>query len=75
MFTKAFWLGATDRAVKSAAQALALLWGGSEFNLLHIDPAGAFGISAGALVLSYLTSLVSAPAGDAGSTSFLKGGV
>lgn len=74
MLTAAFWTGTIDRAVKSFAQALLLLWGASEgFNVLQIDVGPAFGVAAGAAVLSLLTSIVSAPAGDKGSTSFLPG--
>lgn len=75
MYTAAFWVGAFDRALKSLAQVLLLLWGGNEwFNVLTVDLAGALGVGAGALVLSLLTSIVSAPVGDRGSTSLLNGG-
>lgn len=75
MLTKAFWLGLVDRAVKSFAQALLLLWGADAgFNVLHVDFRGALGVAAGALVLSVLTSLISAPIGEADTTSFLPGG-
>lgn len=73
MFLKAFWIGTTDRALKSAAQALLLMWGGTTFNVLQIDPAGAFGVAAGALVLSVLTSVVSSGVGDLGTPSALPG--
>lgn len=75
MLTAAFWTGAADRAVKSFAQALLLLWGSSEiFNVLEIQVGPAFGVAGGAAVLSLLTSIVSAPAGDKGTTSMLPGG-
>lgn len=75
MLTASFWTGAADRAVKSAAQSLLLLWGADAgLDLLHIDIGPALGFAAGAAVLSVLTSIVSAPAGDKGSTSFLSGG-
>lgn len=74
MFTKAFWLGTADRSVKSAAQALILLWGGDTvFNLFTISPVASLGVAGGAAALSLLTSLVSAPFGDGGSSSFLPG--
>ena len=74
MLTAAFWTGVADRAVKSFAQALLLLWGADQgFNLLEIEIGPAFGVAAGAAVLSVLTSLVSAPVGDKGSSSFLPG--
>jgi hypothetical protein len=66
----AFWTGAFDRAIKSFAQALLLLWGADEgLNLLEINLVQSLGVAAGALVLSLLTSIVSAPIGDDGTTS------
>lgn len=74
MLTAAFWTGAVDRALKSFAQALLLLWGADAgFNLLEISIGPALGVAAGAAVLSLLTSVVSAPVGDKGSSSFLPG--
>lgn len=75
MLTKKFWVEATDRAVKTAAQTLVTLWGGAAaFNLFDIDPGQAAGLAGGALVLSYLTSLVSAPFGEQDSASLLPTG-
>lgn len=75
MFTAAFWRGAADRSVKSAAQTLLLLWGADAgFDLLNIQPLPALGLAGGAAVLSLLTSIVSAPAGDPGTTSLIPGG-
>lgn len=75
MLTAAFWTGAADRAVKSFAQALLLLWGADAgFNVLSVDVGAALGVAGGAAVLSLLTSLVSAPAGENGTSSFLPGG-
>lgn len=70
-----FWAGVLDRAVKSFAQALLLLWGADAgFNLFEIDVLPAFGVAAGAAVLSVLTSIVSSPVGDGGTTSLVPGG-
>jgi hypothetical protein len=75
VLTQAFWIGMFDRAVKSFAQALLLLWGADEaFNVFEISWGSAFGLAAGAAVLSILTSFVSAPVGETGTTSFLPGG-
>lgn len=75
MYTAAFWAGAFDRGLKSLAQTLLLLWSGNEwFNVLDINLVAALGIGAGALVLSLLTSMISAPIGDRGTTSMLNGG-
>lgn len=76
MLTSAFWTGAVDRALKSFAQSLILLWGATEaFNVLDVDIPTALGLGGGAAVLSVLTSIVSAPAGDKGTTAFLPGAV
>ena len=72
MLTAQFWAGATDRAVKSFAQSLILLWTADEgFNVLAISVGPTFGVAAGAAALSLLTSIVSAPVGDRGSTSLI----
>lgn len=61
MFTGKFWKATAERAVKSAAQALLLYWGGDTvFNAWQADWPAAGGIASGAVVLSVLTSLVSA---------------
>jgi r1t holin len=71
----AFWTGAFDRAIKSFAHALLLLWGGdAAFNLFDVDVPQALGLAAGAAVLSLLTSIVSSPIGEPGTTSMLPGG-
>lgn len=75
MYTAAFWAGAFDRVIKSFAQALLLMWGADEgFSLVEINFAQSLGVAAGAAVLSLLTSLISAPVADRGSTSLLPGG-
>lgn len=75
LLTGAFWLGATDRAVKSAAQSLLLLWGSDAgLNLLSISVGHALGFAGGAALVSLLTSVVSAPVGDRSTTSALPGG-
>jgi len=72
MLTAQFWAGATDRAVKSFAQSLILLWtADAGFNVLQIAIGPTFGVAAGAAALSLLTSIVSAPVGDRGSTSII----
>ncbi|MEU5853925.1 holin [Nocardiopsis dassonvillei] len=74
MFTTAFWKGAAERAVKSAAQALILLWGVGDglLNLWSINPTESAGIAAGAVVLSVLTSLISLVTGPTGSPSMVQ---
>ncbi len=72
MWTRSFALGALDRAVKSFAQSLIVLWTADEgFNVLEIAIGPTFGVAVGAAALSLLTSIVSAPVGDRGSTSLI----
>jgi hypothetical protein len=73
MFTIAFWKQATERAIKSAAQALLGLWVGAEaFNAWDADWKKAAGVALGALILSVLTSLASAGASRSDSPSLVK---
>lgn len=75
MNSTAFWTGALDRAIKSFAQALLLLWGADEgINIISVNFPQSLGIAAGAAALSLLTSIVSAPVGEAQTTSMLPGG-
>lgn len=74
MLTGAFWRGAADRALKSAAQALLLLWAASSgLNVLEVDWATSLGLAGGAAVLSLLTSVASGVVGEKGTTSVLPG--
>lgn len=74
-FSAAFWKGALDRAVKSVAQSLLLLWGAdSGLDIVHVDWRGALAYAGGAAVLSLITSVLSAGAGDPGTTSMISGG-
>lgn len=75
MLTASFWTGALDRALKSFAQTLVLLWGADAgLSLLEVDIWSALALAATAAVLSLLTSIASTPVGDKGTTSFLPGG-
>lgn len=74
MLTREFWVAATERAVKTAAQALAVLWVIGDdglFDLLAVDWRAALSAAGGALVASYLTSVVSAPIGPVSSPSLV----
>jgi hypothetical protein len=74
MFTFEFWKAATERAVKTAAQSLILVWPVADgaLNLWQIDPAEAVGIAVGGALLSLLTSLASGRVGDRGSPSLSR---
>lgn len=72
MFTGKFWKAAAERAAKSSAQALLILWGGDAvFSAWDADWPAAAGVAAGAAVLSVLTSVVSAAGGDPDSPSLV----
>lgn len=73
MFNKTFVMDAAERAVKTAAQtAVALLTADGVMGLLDVDwTQGASVVGLSALV-SLLTSVASAPAGDAGTASAIR---
>lgn len=75
LFTKAFWLAATERALKTAAQSVLLSLGAgvaagaageTQVNAFLIDYPVLGGFFLGGALLSYLSSVVSAPIGGAG---------
>lgn len=75
MFTSKFWKAAAERAGKSAAQALLILWGGDAvFSAWDADWTTAGGVALGAAVLSLLTSVVSVGAGEPNSPSLVSMG-
>lgn len=72
MWTREFWQGCAERAIKSAAQTLLLMWAADvPLDVLQIDAVRALGLAGGAAVLSLLTSLGSAPFGVKGSPSLV----
>jgi orotate phosphoribosyltransferase len=71
MFTRTFWLSASERALKTGAQVLVVFLGADVVNAFAVDYERAAGIALGGVVVSYLTSVVSAPAGDTGTPSLV----
>lgn len=64
MFTRTFWTKATERAVKTAAQAVALAIGSAaSFDAVHADWEYLGSMALGGAVLSYLFSLASVGTG------------
>lgn len=60
MWTKKFWLEASERAVKTFAQTLlALAAAAGVFDAFNADWVQILGVSLGAAILSYATSIVS----------------
>ena len=60
MFSKSFWLDALERAVKTFAQALLAVFLVSGVTVLNADWATALATAGTAVLVSFLTSLVSA---------------
>ena len=64
MWTALFWKQVAERAVKTFAQGLVALWGADKvLGVLDIDWGKALSVAALALLLSVLTSIISAPVG------------
>jgi hypothetical protein len=60
MWTKKFWLEASERAIKTFAQTfLALTAAAGVFDAFNADWVQVMGVSLGAAILSYATSIVS----------------
>lgn len=57
MFTKAFWKGAAERAIKTGAQTLAAYFVIGTTGVLDLDWVPALSVSAAAVVASLLTSV------------------
>lgn len=66
MWTLLFWKAATERALKSAAQFVLLAYFGGDviFNVFQADFANMAGVAAGAMLMSYLTSIATAAVTD-----------
>lgn len=73
IFTVEFWLDATDRAIRTAAQSLATTLGGDAFNLWEVNSKAVLGVALGSAAFSILTSIIAIPfgQGDAKGTASL----
>ena len=63
MFTKKFWMEATERALKTFAQFILVLGAAGTFNVFTVDWKTNIGLALGGALLSYATSIVSAELG------------
>jgi hypothetical protein len=73
MFTRSFWILASERALKTVAQTfLALAAAVGVFDALQADWQTMLGVSLGAGLLSYATSIVSSEIGSASDPSLVK---
>lgn len=61
ILSTAFWKASIERAVKTAAQSVIVLWGVGDqiFNAFDVDWATAGGVAAGGFLLSIITSVAS----------------
>lgn len=59
-----FWKLAAERAVKTVAQTAVALIGAEAFDIFVFDWSALFAVSAGAGILSILSSVASAPVGE-----------
>jgi hypothetical protein len=71
MYTKEFWLRATERAIKTFAQFVIVLFTADAFNLFTLDWLQVGGAALAGIVVSYATSIVSATIGEKGSPSLV----
>jgi len=73
MFTKKFWIEASERALKTFAQFILVLGAAGTLNVFSVDWKTNIGLALGGALLSYATSLVSANIGpDKGSPSLVE---
>jgi hypothetical protein len=63
MFTKKFWIEASERALKTFAQFILVLGAAGTLNVFATDWETNIGLALGGAILSYATSIVSAGIG------------
>lgn len=71
IFSKPFFVASSERAAKTAAQTFLALAGAQAFNVLTADWQALLGVTAGAALLSYATSIVSAGVTREGTPSLV----
>lgn len=71
--SKLFWVRTTERAVKTFAQSLALVFLGDQaYDVISVDWASALGLAATGALLSVLTSIGSTAVGESDSPSLVE---
>lgn len=73
IWTKVFWMEATERALKTFAQFILSLQTVSALNILTVDWPQTLGVALGGVLFSYATSIVSASINKKGSPSLVEG--
>lgn len=73
MWTRTFWLAASERAIKTLAQTMLALWlvGDQLLNVFEVEWTSSLGVGLGALLVSFLTSLLSAGVGPDATPSLV----
>jgi hypothetical protein len=71
MFTTEFWARSAERAIKTAAQTAVSLLGANAVDVLSVDWAQIASVSAGAAVVSVLTSIAGTRIGDPADPSLV----
>lgn len=75
MWSKVFWKATAERALKTFAQAVIALWAASDVgSLLSVNLQDTLAVGGMAAVVSVLTSILSAPVGNATTPSLLPNG-
>lgn len=72
IYTKEFWAKATERAIKTFAQFITVLFGAEAFNIFTLDWVQFAGIALAGVIVSYATSIVSANIGEKGTPSLVN---
>lgn len=72
MWTRRFWFDAGERATKTAAQALIVLWGADGAGLRGTDWTEAAWLAGGGFLLSLLMSVSSTRVGDPDTASMVR---
>jgi hypothetical protein len=72
MRTKAFWIDAGERTIRTVAQSLLALMGTDALGIVGLDWMQMFSVAIGAGLMSLLTSIVATGVGDKGTAEFLE---
>jgi hypothetical protein len=72
MWSKAFWMDATERAVKTFAQVILALGVAGALDAFEVDWVKVLGVALGAVILSLASSIVSAEIRKTPTASLVK---